>query len=110
MRNILLAITSFFATVLILSQVAVAAEGEAEDGGDPKHTVAAQGEDPNLAATSSKTGTEAGVPNAGNDCPAGTCFPRTLGGRLGDHTVTPLPGGPSGTPDTSGSQGQKGSQ
>lgn len=110
MRNILLAITSFFATVLILSQVAMAAD--VDDGGDPRHTTSAQGEDPNLAIAKSNNGTEAGVPNAGNDCPSGTCYPRTVGGRLGDHTVsakgTGATSGSQGTPG--GTQNQKGSQ
>lgn len=111
MRNILLAITSFFATVLILSQVAMAAD--TEDGGDPRHTISAQGEDPNLAIAKSKSGTEAGVPNAGNDCPGGTCYPRTVGGRLGDHTVSAKGTGAAGSqssPGGGGSQNQKGSQ
>lgn len=106
MRNILLAITSFFATVLILSQVALAAE--VDDGGDPKHTTSAQGEDPNIAITTSKNGTEAGVPNAGNDCPSGTCYPRTKGGRLGDHTAATAGGGTS-TPG-GGGRSQEGAQ
>lgn len=100
MRNLLLAITCFFATVLILSQVAVAAD---DDSGDPRHTTSAPGEDPNLAKKDSKSGTEAGVPNAGNDCPTGTCFPRTKGGALGDNTNPGASGSSSGSSSGSGS-------
>lgn len=108
MRNILLAITSFFATVLILSQVALAAE--AEDGGDPRHTVSAQGEDPNLAIPVTKNATEAGVPNIGNDCDSGTCFPRTKGGRLGDHTAAVKGSSNSSSGPGTGTRGEDGAQ
>jgi hypothetical protein len=105
MRNILLAITSFFATVLILSQVALA---ESNDGAakeeDPKHTESAHGDDPMSNKNADPASTEAGVPNAGNKCPDGTCFKRSKSGRLGDKTnpadSTTTPGGTDGKKGT----------
>jgi hypothetical protein len=99
MRNILLAITSFFATVLILSQVALAQSNAAED------PVAAQGEDPNLSINKSAANVEAGVAKVGNDCPTGTCFKNTVDCRRGDYTNPK-----TGTATSPGSHGQEGRQ
>ncbi|HEY8271180.1 MAG TPA: hypothetical protein VIG33_09860 [Pseudobdellovibrionaceae bacterium] len=104
MKNILLAITSFFATVLILSQVALA---EDDENGDPKHTSSATSEEPNSSQASDKTATEAGVPNPGHKCKEGTCYQRVKGGRLGDST-NPKPSSGSKTQDSSkGEEGRK---
>lgn len=99
MRNIILAVTSFFAAILIFSQVALA---ESDDS-DPKHSTSATNEEPNQPANQDKPATEAGVPNAGNNCPA--CFKRVKGGRLGDNTAA-KPSGSSATQE--GSTGNKG--
>ncbi len=103
MRNILLAITSFFATVLILSQIALA---QSQADGGTQHSVSAQGEDPNLAETSDRMTTEGGVPNAGNKCKDGTCYQRSIGGRLGDNTRAR----PRNSASEDGGRDQKGSQ
>ncbi|MGZ3742782.1 MAG: hypothetical protein ACXWRE_01640 [Pseudobdellovibrionaceae bacterium] len=80
MRNILLALTSFLVTVLILSKVALA--GEEPKDWDPNHTFAADenssSKDP---VSSSISDTDAGVPDAGNKCPSRTCYKRSLAGR-----------------------------
>lgn len=107
MRNILLAITSFFATVLILSQVALA-ESDAAKEEDPKHTEAAHGEDPMSNKNADPASTEAGVPNPGNNCPDGTCFKRSKSGRLGDKTnPADSTAAPAGTDSTGGKKGTK---
>jgi len=80
MRNLILAITSFFATVLILSGVALA---DISVPLDPSHTTSAAGPD-HLKPSSEEGGANyraAGVANPGNDCPEGTCFKNTVGGR-----------------------------
>ncbi len=78
MRNLILAITSFFATVLIFSGVAMA---DINVPLDPSHTTSATSPDP--AKSASEEGgadhNENGVPNAGNKCPDGTCFKNTIG-------------------------------
>lgn len=71
MRNFILAITSFIATVILLSQVALA-QNEGQEEWDPKHTVAASGEE---SATNTQGGrsaspgaTQAASPEAGEKC------------------------------------------
>lgn len=80
MRNLILAITSFFATVLIFSGVAMA---DISVPLDPAHTTSATSPDP--AKSASEEGganhSENGVGNAGNKCPDGTCFKNTVGGQ-----------------------------
>lgn len=80
MRNLILAITSFFATVLILSGVAMA---DINVPLDPSHTTSATGPD-HLKPASEEGGPgyrATGVGNPGNDCPDGTCFKNTVGGQ-----------------------------
>jgi hypothetical protein len=80
MRNLILAITSFFATVLILSGVAMA---DINTPLDPNHTTSATSPDP-MRSASEEGGinhNENGVANAGNKCPDGTCFKNTVGGQ-----------------------------
>lgn len=80
MRNLFLAITSFFATVLILSGVALA---DITVPLDPSHTTSATGPD-HLKPSSEEGGPgyrATGVANPGNDCPDGTCYKNTVGGR-----------------------------
>ena len=52
MKNFILAVTSFFATVLILSQVALAED----DSWDPKHTQSAPGDEPLLNTKAGRSG------------------------------------------------------
>lgn len=79
MRNLILAITSFFATVLLLSGVAMA---DINVPLDPSHTTSATGPD-HLKPSSEEGGANyraTGVANPGNDCPEGTCYKNTVGG------------------------------
>jgi len=79
MKNIILAIASFVFTVVILSQVAIAAD---DDGGDPSHTNGIPGSESSVNETGGGKGrdqkqVESGVSNPGNNCPDGTCFKNT---------------------------------
>jgi hypothetical protein len=108
MRNFILAITSFIATVVLLSQVALA-----EEDWDAKHTTSAQGEEPiqNTAAgrASDPKMAEGSSPDSGEDNknPCKTCAQhRAPVKRLGDRTIVDKVGSDDG--GTSGSKGQKG--
>ncbi|WP_413289590.1 hypothetical protein [Bdellovibrio sp. HCB337] len=80
MRNLLIALTSFFATVLILTQVALA---DINVPLDPSHTTAATNPDPNpSSADESGKNITGSVANAGHDCINGQCFGRNVHGDL----------------------------
>lgn len=116
MRNFILAVTSFIATVVLLSQVALAQD----DGWDPKHTVSAPGDEPaiNLNSGRSPEGQktvegEAPKSGANNQNPCTTCTSDQVHvPRMGDtHTVpgvasqTGAPSSPTGKPD--GNKGER---
>jgi len=113
MRNFILALTSFIATVVFLSQVALAEEDK--EAWDKNHKVSAPGEEPLVNQLSGKPGdpkqTEAANPESPEDNkkPCNTCQAlRAPVKRMKDRTIINDKAGDD--VGTSGSTGQKGEQ
>ena len=111
MKNFILAITSFIATVVLLSQVALAQS----DDWDPKHTTAAAGDEPLTNLNSGRSAdpkiAQGASPDSGENNQDPNCVPckamRAPVKRIGDRTNV----GDKATGDSSGSNsGQKGTK